>query len=205
VRRVLVLRHGESEWNKEQRWQGWLDAPLTALGEAQAAQRARELARDGVNPRVVYTSDLGRAARTAEIIANHLVAPVIPDAGFRERNGGDWQGRTVAEIDEGWPGQRDAWRRGELAAPPGGEADGVLLSRFDAALHRALAHVGDGLVLIVTHHGILRSVARRAGADLDHSTIPNLGGFWFEVVNGALANAEVLGALDHDADRPPAE
>ena len=200
-----MLRHGESEWNAERRWQGWLDAPLTPSGESQAAQRARELARDGVIPRVVYTSDLGRALRTAEIIAGRLDAPVIPDEGFRERHGGEWQGCTVDEIDERWPGQRDAWRRGELASPPGGEADGKLLSRFDAALHRALAHVGDGLLLVVTHHGILRAVAKRAGADLDHSTIPNLGGFWFSVVDGTLAEAQTVDELAHNGDRPPAE
>ena len=92
VHRVLVLRHGASTWNAEGRWQGWLDAPLTAEGEVQAAARARELAHNGVNPRVIYTSDLGRARRTAEIIGAHLERPVVPDDGLRERNGGEWQG-----------------------------------------------------------------------------------------------------------------
>ena len=144
VHRVLVLRHGASTWNAEGRWQGWLDAPLTAEGEMQAAARARELAHNGVNPRVIYTSDLGRARRTAEIIGAHLERPVVPDDGLRERNGGEWQGRTGAEIEAGWPGMRDAWRRGELTAPPGGESDVAVLTRVDAALGRALEHVGAG-------------------------------------------------------------
>jgi probable phosphoglycerate mutase len=187
VSSVLILRHGESTWNVEHRWQGWLDAPLSEAGEVQAAVRGRTLRRDGFKPRAIYTSDLGRAARTAEILAAHVGAPVIREIGFRERNGGEWQGHTGAEIDARWPGQRDAWRRGELSAPPGGETDKQVLARFDAALTRALAHVGPALLLIVTHHGMLRSVAMRAGADID-ALIPNLGGFWFDVVDGALAN-----------------
>ena len=189
MQRLLMLRHGESTWNVERRWQGWLDAPLTPAGEAQASARARTLAHDSFAPRVIYTSDLQRAARTAEIIAAHVEAPVITDAGFRERNGGEWQGHTVTEIDDGWPGMRDAWRRGELTAPPGGEEDVDVLDRFDAALSRALAQAGHGVVGIVTHHGMLRIVATRAGVDV-HALIPNLGGFWFDVVGGRLVNAE---------------
>ena len=131
---VLILRHGESTWNREHRWQGWLDAPLTPEGEEQAAECARRLARDGFRPRVVFTSDLTRAARTAEIVAAHLEVPVVADAGFRERNGGDWQGCTITEIDERWPGERERWRRGEIPSPPGGETNTEVLTRFDTAL-----------------------------------------------------------------------
>src|SRR2546423_4412840 len=118
MQQALILRHGESEWNTQRRWQGWLDVPLTAEGESQAAIRARHLARDGFRPRVVYSSDLVRAARTAEIIAAHLEVPVVTDRGFRERHGGEWQGHTVDEIDAGWPGLRARWRRGGAPAPP---------------------------------------------------------------------------------------
>ncbi|HUI50051.1 MAG TPA: histidine phosphatase family protein [Acidimicrobiia bacterium] len=187
--RVLLIRHGETQWNVEHRWQGWLDVPLNLNGEAQAAARARTLAHESFAPRAIYTSDLQRAGRTAEIIAAHVEAPVISDAGFRERHGGEWQGLTGAEIDERWPGMRAAWRRGELSAPPGGENDTDVLARFDAALTVALDHVGDGVVGIVTHHGMARLVATRAGVDV-RTIIPNLGGFWFDVVDGALTNAE---------------
>jgi broad specificity phosphatase PhoE len=191
VQRVLLLRHGQSTWNAEHRWQGWLDAPLTPEGEAQAAARARTLAHDSFAPRVIYCSDLQRAQRTAEIIAAHVESPVIPDTGFRERNGGEWQGHTAAEIEERWPGQRDAWRRGELSAPPGGENDAEVLARFDDALARVLAHAGTGIACIVTHNGMLRAVAARAGAD-GPFVIPNLGGYWFDVVVGTLSNAEAV-------------
>jgi glucosyl-3-phosphoglycerate phosphatase len=189
--RLLIVRHGESTWNVEHRWQGWLDAPLTPAGEAQAAARARALAHDSFAPRVIYTSDLQRALRTAEIIAAHVEAPVIADAGFRERHGGEWQGHTGAEIDERWPGMRDKWRQGELTAPPGGEEDVDVLARFDAALARVLEHAGSGVACIVTHHGMTRLVATRAGVEV-RALIPNLGGFWFDVVAGALAHPEPL-------------
>ncbi len=202
---VLILRHGESEWNVERRWQGWLDAPLTAAGVAQAEGRARQLARAGFLPRAIYTSDLSRAARTAEIIGNHLDVPVIPDRGFRERHGGEWQGKNAEEIDAGWPGMRARWRRGELIAPPGGEDDRSVLARFDAAFVHALAHVGTGMLGIVTHHGVLRLVAVRAGIEA-HTTIPNLGGFWFDVDNtGALRNPIAVDVLHEDAERPAVE
>ncbi len=185
-----MLRHGQSTWNVEGRWQGWLDAPLTPEGEEQAAARARTLAHESFAPRVIYTSDLQRAVRTAEIIAAHVESPLITDAVFRERNGGEWQGLTGAEIDEHWPGMRAAWRRGELAAPPGGEETVDVLARFDEGLTRVLAHTGTGIACIVTHHGMLRIVASRAGADV-HTLIPNLGGFWFDVLDGTLKNPEL--------------
>jgi probable phosphoglycerate mutase len=204
MQQVLILRHGESEWNVERRWQGWIDIGLTDTGEEQAARRARHLARDGFRPRTIYTSDLRRAARTAEIIAGHLDVPTITDAGFRERHGGEWQGCTSDEIDERWPGLREKWRHGELAAPPGGEEDAKVLARFDSAIVHALAHVGSGMLGIVTHHGILRLVATRAGVDV-HTIIPNLGGFWFDVRDGALCDAVALDTLRDDDERPAME
>ena len=204
MQRVLVLRHGLSAWNTEGRWQGWLDAPLTAEGEAQAAARGRELAQAGIIPRAIYTSDLGRAQRTAEIIGAHLEAPVLPDAGFRERFGGDWQGLTREEIEAGWPEERAAWRRGELDAPPGGEVPGAVLARFDEAFERAHAHVGRGVLVIVTHHGLLRLISNRAGLD-DHTLIPNLGGFWFDIENDALVAPEPIGPLLYDEDHSALE
>jgi broad specificity phosphatase PhoE len=202
---VLILRHGESEWNVERRWQGWLDAPLTPKGVAQAEARARHLGHDSFRPRALYTSDLTRAARTAAIIGSHLDVPVIAEPGFRERHGGEWQGKNVDEIDAGWPGMRAQWRHGELAAPPGGEDDETILARFDGALVHALAHVGTGMLGIVTHHGILRIVAVRAGIDV-HTIIPNLGGFWFDVDNtGALCNPVAVDVLHEDDVRPAVE
>jgi broad specificity phosphatase PhoE len=81
TQQVLILRHGESEWNVEGRWQGWIDIGLTAAGEEQAARRARQLARDSFRPRAIYASDLRRAAHTAEIIAGTSTSPRSPIPG----------------------------------------------------------------------------------------------------------------------------
>lgn len=202
TRRVLVLRHGESAWNVEGRWQGWQDIPLTPLGEAQARSRAASLAGEPIDGAVVFSSDLRRAARTAEVLAEHLrLGSVATDPGFRERHGGEWEGNTAAEIDERWPGRRAAWRRGELACPPGGEPDEVVLARVDDALARAIAATPTtGVTLVVTHHGVLRLLSTRAGIPV-HAIIPNLGGRWFDHDGTALhARDELtpLGALDPD-------
>jgi len=205
VPRVLILRHGESTWNVEQRWQGWEDAPLTPLGEAQALARARQLAEDGLSAVRVFASDLQRARRTAEILASELgPTGVVPDPGFRERHGGDWQGCTGTEIDAGWPGLRDAWRRGELASPPGGETDTDVLARFDRALDAAVASTGADLVtVVVTHHGLLRLVSTRAGVSIT-SLIPNLGGRWFTYDVGVLIPGDELPPLERGG-RPETE
>ena len=196
---LLIIRHGESEWNVEKRWQGWLDAPLTARGLQQARDRADALARSGFAPAVVHSSDLGRAQRTAEIIAGVLGVTARPHPGFRERSGGDWQGFTADEIDERWPGRREAWRRGELTTVPGGEDDAAVLARVDAAIAEVVA--GPDPAMVVTHHGVLRLVATRAGVDV-RKLIPNLGGYWFAVKNVELHSPTALDLLD--SEEPPA-
>jgi probable phosphoglycerate mutase len=98
---VLIVRHGQSEWNALGRWQGQADPPLTELGLHQAAHAAQHV---GAVDAVV-ASDLERSRLTAENIAE-LVGngPVLVDAGFRERDAGEGQGLTKAEIGEQWPG-----------------------------------------------------------------------------------------------------
>ena len=199
---LLIIRHGESEWNVERRWQGWLDAPLTAQGRRQARDRAHALLRTGFAPPVVHCSDLGRAQQTADIIARVLGVSSRPHPGLRERNGGDWEGFTADEIDERWPGRRLAWRRGELASVPGGEDDATVLARFDDAIASVLE--AGFPTLVVTHHGVLRLVATRAGADV-HTLIPNLGGYWFTVDAGGLADPRPLDVLPTPDVQPPVE
>lgn len=193
--RILIVRHGESEWNRVGRWQGWEDIALTAAGEAQARARGADLHAAGPRFAAVYTSDLVRASVTAELLAEAVGAPPPhPEKGLRERFGGEWQGRTGAEIDRQWPGVRAAWRRGDLAAPPGGETDSEVVDR----VHAALAHIdaGDetGPVLVVTHHGVLRLLSQRAGVPVTE-LIPNLGGRWFEWDGAALRAEAELPAL----------
>jgi broad specificity phosphatase PhoE len=163
---LIMIRHGQSTWNADGRWQGHADPPLSALGEAQADAAASAL---GAIDAVV-ASDLARARRTAEIVAERLqIAPVTVDPRLRERDAGAWTGLTRAEIEEGWPGQLANWR-----PPANYEGDEQLLARvLDAVgdIHRR--HAG-GRVLVVAHGGVLRAIDRCHGVH-DHS-FPNLGG-----------------------------
>lgn len=195
MRRVLIVRHGESEWNREHRWQGWEDIALTADGVAQARARGAGLREDGHRFAAIYTSDLVRAAHTADLIAETLDhPPAVREPGLRERFGGEWQGSTSREIDERWPGQRAAWRRGELSAPPGGEADSTVLERLHAALERIDATCPPGDILVVTHHGVLRLLSTEAGVPVAE-LFPNLGGRWFEWDGGTVTSDTALSPI----------
>jgi probable phosphoglycerate mutase len=199
---MLIIRHGESEWNRTGRWQGWEDIALTPSGEDQARARGAELHAAGLRFAALHTSDLTRAVRTAELLADMLGAsPPSRHAALRERFGGDWQGRNRDEITERWPREREAWRRGELAAPPGGETDSQVLDRVHAGLARIDATSGPGAVLIVTHHGVVRLLSNRAGIPVAE-LIPNLGGRWFDWNASDLRACESLPALTATSQYP---
>lgn len=93
---LILIRHGETHWNIEKRFQGTADSPLTPAGEGQARLLAKRVAR--LNPAALYSSDLGRAALTAGIIAEACVLPVIEDTDLRERNVGVLTGLTFEVI-----------------------------------------------------------------------------------------------------------
>ena len=96
TRRVVLWRHGRTEWNNQKRFQGHLDVPLDAVGHQQAVTAARALAT--LRPDRIVTSDPSRAAQTAAALAAVTGVTVVEDAGLREAHAGDWQGRTHAEI-----------------------------------------------------------------------------------------------------------
>ncbi len=195
MRRILVVRHGESLWNRERRWQGWIDIALTDIGEVQARARGAELRAAGLRFGAVHSSDLVRAARTAELLAEELgLARPTTTADLRERFGGHWQGLTRDEMTARWPAEREAWRRGELAAPPGGETDDEVIARVDAALVRINAASDEGPILVVTHHGVVRLLSTRAGI-APSELIPNLGGRWFDLDDSVLRPLDALAPL----------
>src|SRR5918995_495099 len=99
--RLLLVRHGESTWNAQGRWQGWADPPLSDIGRAQAESAAPAAAPVDA----VVSSDLERARTTAELMAAVLDAGAVRvEPGLRERDVGDFTGLTRAEIEERWPG-----------------------------------------------------------------------------------------------------
>jgi probable phosphoglycerate mutase len=169
--RLLLVRHGESTWNAQSRWQGQADPPLSELGERQAEEAAVRVA-EVAAIEAVWTSDLVRARRTAELIAAHVgVAHVHDEPRLRERDVGSWSGLTREEIEARWPGYLEARR-----APPDFEGDAELLARAHAGLTAAVDGTGPGDVLVVTHGGVVRTIERSLGATAER--LPNLGGRW---------------------------
>jgi len=168
--RLLLVRHGESTWNADGRWQGHADPPLSALGEQQARDAAAHLA--GID--AVWASDLERARRTAEIVAEQLNVALRVDVRLRERDAGEWQGCTRAEIEERWPGYLASGRR-----PPGFEASARLLARVLSAVTDIARREPGTSLLVVTHGGVVRTLERHL-SDAVEGLVPNLGGRWFE-------------------------
>ncbi len=195
--RVLLVRHGQSEWNAVGRWQGQADPPLSDTGRAQARSAARSLgALDAV-----FASDLQRATETAMIIAGELgVGPVVVDPDLRERDAGEWSGLTRAEIEERYPGylgSTPSCAAGAERRPPGWEPDDSVLER---AL-RALATIGEavdgGDVLAVTHGGLIYVVEGHLGQDRIER-LANGAGRWVVVDGDRLTLGDRVLLVDDD-------
>jgi broad specificity phosphatase PhoE len=176
---LLLLRHGQSEWNAVHRWQGTADSPLTDLGRRQAAEAACQLATLQAFD-AVFASSLSRAAVTAAIIGDELsLGTLRADDRLREAYAGAWEGLTPALIEEGWPGWLDEHRR-----PADFESFDAVIDRVLTSLSEISRDVTDSAIsrparaLVVTHSGVIRSLIRQLGGIDDR--IPNLGGVWVE-------------------------
>ena len=196
--RLLLLRHGESTWNAEHRWQGWADPPLSPRGEGQAAAAARWLA-GGDDPfAVVASSDLVRARRTAEIVAGALgLELAAADPGLRERDVGHWTGLTTDEIRRDWPTELADWRAGRRSAAPGGEPEAALVARVVAGLGALAASLPAGAAaVVVTHGGVVRAVERHLGTA--PSPVGHLCGRWVEAAAGRPRLGLAVVLPDHE-------
>lgn len=144
------VRHGQTDWNRERRLQGWTDVELNSAGidEAQRLGSAVE----GIPFVHVYTSDLQRACVTAQIIQAHLTVPMMVDRRLRERRFGALEG-TV----------RGSTLAREFEPDSEAEADTEVLLRVDSFLSEATARHGSGRLLVVTHGGIIRLLLRKFG------------------------------------------
>lgn len=157
---LILVRHGETPWNRDRRLQGHTDIDLNEEGRRQAHAVAATLAREPVA--AVYTSDLRRARRTADAIAFAAGIEVRPDARLRERNYGILEGHRLDELPERFPIQFADWQARRVdAAIERGETLAVFNARVVGALERiARAHVGQRIV--VTAHGGVLDCAYRA-------------------------------------------
>ncbi|GAA2405149.1 histidine phosphatase family protein [Nonomuraea africana] len=148
-KRIVCLRHGQTLWNVEHRFQGHTDIPLDETGIAQAARAASLLA--ALRPTMIVSSDLRRANDTALALAGIVGLDVSVDKDFRERGGGAWEGLTREEIAARWPAEYVAWEA------PDGEPVPDVADRVGAALRRWAGQLdGDGLLVVASHGAALR-------------------------------------------------
>ena len=175
---VILIRHGETDWNVQGRFQGQIDVPLNALGQRQAARMAERLAQERVE--VFYCSDLLRTRQTAEPAALKIGLPAAPDAGLREQHFGILEGMSFDEVQAQHPQHLAQWLRHD---PDYALPDGESVRRFHARVVgavQALAnrHAGQTLA-VVTHGGVLDMLFRTVhGLPLQgprESSIPNAG------------------------------
>jgi len=152
---LILLRHGETDYNRQQRVQGWRDVPLTGIGRAQARAVAVRLAEAGPFDHFV-TSDLIRAAETARIIGEAVGMTPEVDSAWRECNLGAWEGKTLEEVEALSPTRQSLGRLGLDACPHGGESRRQLQVRVTAAAEALAQRFPEGRVLVVTHGGPIR-------------------------------------------------
>jgi len=155
--RFLLVRHGETTWNQESRWQGQADVPLSDAGRVQARLLAQRLLTEGRQFHAMYASDLSRAFETAEILGQTLGVPLSPDSGWREMNIGVWSGLTTAEVMARHAVEWERLRAGEDLPRGGGETFAQFQGRLiQSAQLLAQRHNGEQIV-IVTHGGAVRA------------------------------------------------
>ena len=143
---LLLVRHGETDWNAERRWQGHADVPLNDRGREQARALADSLADERID--AIYTSDLSRARDTADIVGARVGVPIVVDPALREIDVGSREGLT-----------------GEILAPWDGEESDAHAARILAAVERIAEIHPTGRVLVVTHGGSMRRVHEHLGLE----------------------------------------
>ena len=200
VRRLVMLRHGQTEFNAGSRMQGQLDTDLTDLGRAQAVAAAEVLAKR--QPLAIVSSDLRRAYETAMSLGERCGIPVQVDTRLRETHLGDWQGLTHSEVDDVAPGARLAWRDDARWAPHGGESridvadrSRPLVAELVAGEPEWGADEPERPVVLVAHGGMIAALTA-ALLDLPVDSWPVLGGMG----NASWAQLSGHGAADADLD-----
>jgi len=186
VTELLLVRHGETDWNRERRFQGHADPPLNDTGRGQAHALAAELAGESIE--LVYTSDLVRARETAEIVAARLGANVVALRDLREIDVGEWQGLTWPEIEERHPDGAQAWHETGHGWESG-ETQDELAERVVAAVRRIVAQHPSQRILVVGHGGTIRAIR----AFIEGVSVPES-----RTRSGPIGNCEVFRVVTED-------
>jgi broad specificity phosphatase PhoE len=156
VTTIHLARHGETDWNRELRWQGHRDPPLNDLGREQARALAESLPATSIS--AVYASDLRRASETAEIVAAALQLPVRLDPALREIDVGSWAGQTLDELATRYPEAVARWRQTGERGWEGGESHEEMAARVVAAIQSIAAAHPENQILVISHGGPLRAL-----------------------------------------------
>jgi probable phosphoglycerate mutase len=202
---LVLIRHGETDMNRELRFQGHVNVGLNAVGHEQARRLAARMA--GEQADAVYVSDLLRARQTAEPIAGNLAIPYVTESGLREQHFGRVDGMRVEDIQRDHPDAWAGWLRFEEDfAMPEGESTRTFHARVMEAVQRLVAAHPKQTVVVVTHGGVLDMIYRTARslglAGPRQSDIPNAGLNRIRVREGGI---EILAWADtrHLGDLPP--
>jgi len=154
---LVLVRHAETEWNRERRIQGHTDVALSPSGCEQARRLSLRLSREPI--RAVYASDLARARATAEPLAAALGVPLQTTALLREVSFGAWEGLTTAEVEAGWPDEYAAWRHDSVSCrPPQGERIAEMQCRTLAFVAAILPTYPGERVAVVAHGGSVKAI-----------------------------------------------
>ena len=164
--RLWLVRHGQTDWNIEGRYQGISDVPLNATGRSQAQEMGRILASNDINFQAIYSSHLKRAYETAIIIAHWLQLPVCVDERLREMELGDWEANLYAEINQKYPEKiQERLTNPAFTHAPGGESAVVVAERMSQAVEDIAAIHPGGDVIVVTHGMSIKTIAAVANRD----------------------------------------
>ena len=173
---IVLVRHGETDWNRDRRFQGHADIPLNTAGRAQVRKLAEQLAADTFT--LAYTSPLRRASESAEILADRLDVQVRPSEALKEVDVGGWSGLTVHEVEDRFPEGFARWVEWRCAGWSDGETYEQLGRRVIAGLREIAENHSGERVLAVTHGGPIRTAAAAAlGVPLHevHDRLGSLG------------------------------
>lgn len=181
---ILLVRHGETDWNREGRWQGHADPSLNELGREQARALATRVLAEPID--AIYSSDLARARETAAIVGAGVGLEPRLDPRLREVDVGEWSGLTSDEVERRYPGAVERRRSGGVGWERG-ESYEQMSERVIAGLH-AIAEVHrGGRVLVVTHGGPMRAVWLACGGSFEtRPVVANCDVHRVVVENGAL-------------------
>ena len=168
ITRILLVRHGETTWNQQGRYQGQVDTPLSERGWAQGRQLAKALS--VVKLDACYASPLSRAFNTAKLCAELHGLDVTTDERLLEIAHGEWEGMLADEVEQQWPELLYKWRTTVVDAPmPGGEAIDEVADRSMEAFNDIARDNEGKTVLVAAHDAVNKAVVCRVmGTDLSH-------------------------------------